>query len=188
MLVSIRTSATHGVILAEKISDILGYPTTNTLRPAMKAASIAELKKELVRLEHGELLDACLRLARFKKDNKELLTYLLFLQQDEATFANSLCAEIDEQFSLTPNAHKKTLRKLIRWMNKCMRFTKVKDTEIQVRLHFCRRLRSSKTPIRKSKVVINMYNGQLKKVRTVIEKLHNDIKNEVEREIQGLEL
>ena len=75
----------------------------------MKAASIAELKKELVRLEHGELLDACLRLARFKKDNKELLTYLLFQCQDEAAFANALCAEINEQFSLTPNAHKKTI-------------------------------------------------------------------------------
>jgi hypothetical protein len=154
----------------------------------MKAASIAQLKKELVQLEHGELLDACLRLARFKKDNKELLTYLLFLQQDEQAFANSLCAEITDQFSLTPNAHKKTLRKLIRWINKCMRFTKVKETEIRVRLHFCRSLRSSKTPIRKSKVVINMYNGQLKKVRTVIEKLHNDIRNEVERELQSLEL
>ena len=49
----------------------------------MKAASIADLKKELVRLEHGELLDVCLRLARFKKDNKELLTYFLFLSQDD---------------------------------------------------------------------------------------------------------
>ena len=49
----------------------------------MKAASIAELKKELVRREPGELLDACLSLARFKKDNKELLTYLLFLCHDE---------------------------------------------------------------------------------------------------------
>jgi hypothetical protein len=154
----------------------------------MKAASIAQLKKELVQLEHGELLDACLRLARFKKDNKELLTYLMFLQQDETAFANSLCAEIDEQFSLTPNPHKKTLRKLIRWMNKCLRFTKVKDTEIEVRLHFCRRLRSSKTPIRKSRVVINMYNGQLKKIRTIIEKLHDDIRHDVERQVQGLEL
>ncbi len=154
----------------------------------MKAASIAELKKELVRLDSGELLDACLSLARFKKDNKELLTYLLFLCQDEQGFANSLCDEIDEQFSLTPNAHKKTLRKLIRWMNKCLRFTKVKDTEIRVRLHFCRALRSSKTPIRRTKVVTNMYNGQLKKVRSVIEKLHIDIKSEVEREIQRLEL
>jgi len=155
---------------------------------AMKAASIAELKKELVRLEPGELLDACLSLARFKKDNKELLTYLLFLCHDELGFANSLCAEIDEQFALTPNAHKKTIRKLIRWMNKCLRFTKVKDTEIQVRLHFCRVLRASQTPMRNSKVVLNMYNGQLKKVRRVIEKMHDEIQREVEREIQELEL
>ena len=154
----------------------------------MKAASIAELKKELVKLEHGDLLEACLRLARFKKDNKELLTYLLFLCQDEQAFANSLCQEIDEQFLLTPNAHKKTLRKVIRWMNKCLRFTKVKDTEIQVRLHFCRSLRSSKTPIRRSKVVTNMYSGQLKKVRTIIEKLHDDIKFDVEQEVERLQL
>jgi len=154
----------------------------------MKAASIAQLKKELVRLDHGDLLEACLRLARFKKDNKELLTYLLFLCKDEQAFANSLCEEINEQFALTPNAHKKTLRKMIRWMNKCMRFTKVKDTEIQVRLHFCRVLRASKTPIRRSKVVINMYNGQLKKVRKAVEKEHEDIQREVEREVQALEL
>jgi len=154
----------------------------------MKAASIAELKKGLVRLEQGELLDLCLRLARFKKDNKELLTYLLFLCEDEQAFANSLCSEIDEQFRLTPKAHKKTLRKLIRWMNKCLRFTKVNDTEIQVRLHFCRVLRASKTPIRQSKVVVNMYNGQLKKVRGVIEKLHEDIRRDIDREVQKLEL
>lgn len=154
----------------------------------MKAASIAELKKGLVRLDQGELLEACLRLARFKKDNKELLTYLLFLSADEAGFANMLCGEIDQQFKLTPNANKKTLRKMIRWINKCMRFTKVKDTEIQVRLHFCRKLRSSETPMRNSRVIINMYNMQLKKVRRVIEKMHDDIKNDVEREIRKLEL
>ena len=154
----------------------------------MKPASIAQLKKELIRLENGELLDACLRLARFRKDNKELLTYLLFQSQEESVFASELCDEINEQFSLTPNAHKKTLRKMIRRINKCLRFTKVKDTEIRVRLHFCRCLRASKTPMHKSKVVVNLYNGQLKKVRTIIEKLHNDIKNEVQREIQALEL
>ena len=84
----------------------------------MKAASIAVLKKELMKLEHGDLLEACLRLARFKKDNKELLTYLLFLMPRRTGFRQHACAkEINEQFSLTPNAHKKTLRKVIRWMN-----------------------------------------------------------------------
>ena len=154
----------------------------------MKPASIAELKKTLVRLDHSDLLEVCLRMARFKKDNKELLTYLLFLSQDEQGFVNSLCSEIDEQFSLTPVAHKKTLRKVIRWMNKCLRFSKVKDSEVQVRLHFCRALKSSDTPIRSSRVIANMYSGQLKKVRTVILKFHEDIRHDVEREIQALEL
>ena len=154
----------------------------------MKAASIAELKKALVRLDQGDLLDACLSLARFKKDNKELLTYLLFLSQDEQGFVNSLCDEIDDQFLQTPNAHKKTLRKVIRWMNKCLRFSKIKDSEVQVRLHFCRAMKASNTPIRSSKVVTNMYTGQLKKVLKVIEKFHEDIQTDVEREVQALEL
>ena len=154
----------------------------------MKAASIAELKKALVRLDQSDLLDACLSLARFKKDNKELLTYLLFLSQDEQEFVNSLCEEIDGQFSLTPNAHKKTLRKVIRWMNKCLRFSKIKESEVQVRLHFCRALKASDTPIRSSKVVTNMYAGQLKKVRKAIEKFHEDIQREIERDVETLEL
>lgn len=154
----------------------------------MKAASIAELKKALVRLEHGELLETCLRLIRFKKDNKELLTYMLFLSQDEEGFADYLCQEIDEQFIETPNAHKKTLRKVIRWMNKCLRFTPVKDTEIQVRLHFVRSLRESKTPFRRNRVMTNMYNGQLKKVQKIIEKMHVDIRNDIQSELDELSL
>lgn len=154
----------------------------------MKAASIAELKKALIKLEHGDLLESCLRLARFKKDNKELLTYVLFLSHDEQGFADYLCSEIDDQFRLTPNAHKKTLRKLIRWMNKVLRFTKVKDTEVQVRLHFVRALRDSQTPFRRSRVMTNMYNGQLKKVTTVTQKLHEDIRNEIALEVEKLQL
>jgi hypothetical protein len=153
----------------------------------MKAASIAELKKALVRLEQGELLDACLRLARFKKDNKELLTYLLFLAENEQGYANYLCEEIDEQFALTPNAHKKTLRKTIRTMDKCLRFSGIKETEIQVRVHFCRALKASETPYKKSKVMLNMYTGQLKKIRKAIESFHEDLQYDYRQEIRDLE-
>ncbi|MCB0546499.1 MAG: hypothetical protein KDD19_02870 [Phaeodactylibacter sp.] len=44
----------------------------------MKAATIRELKQAMDNLSAGELVELCLRLARFKKENKELLTYLLF--------------------------------------------------------------------------------------------------------------
>lgn len=154
----------------------------------MQAASIAELKKKLVLLDQGELLDACLRLARFKKDNKELLTYLLFMSDDEPRYANYLCTEIDGYFELTPKAHKKTVRKIIRWMNKCLRFSGNKETEIQVRIHFCHALKSSKTPFRESRVMTNMYTGQLKKIDQAMAKLHEDIQAEYRMELERLQL
>ena len=119
----------------------------------MKAATIAELKRTLVTLDQGELLEAVLRLARFKKDNKELLTYLLYLSKDESSYVRLLCNGIDDQFSLTPNAHKKTLRKLIRWMDKCLRYSGNKDTETQFRIHICRSLLASDTPFHKLSLI-----------------------------------
>jgi len=154
----------------------------------MQAASIAELKKKLVQLDQGELLDACLRLARFKKDNKELLTYWLFMSKDERGYANYLCSEIDNYFELTPKAHKKTVRKIIRWMNKCLRFSGNKETEAQVRIHFCHTLASSETPFRESRVMTNMYTGQLKKIDQALSKMHDDIRAEFEMEKRRLKL
>lgn len=153
----------------------------------MNAASIAELKKALVQLDQDELLNACLRLARFKKENKELLTYLLFLSDDEQAYASYLCEEIDMHFSTTPNAQKKTLRKIIRWMDKCLRFSGVKETEVRVRLHFCRALKESKTPFRTSRVMTNMFTGQLKKIRKAMEKFHADLKFDINQELREIE-
>lgn len=153
----------------------------------MQAASIAEIRKALVQLDQGELLDACLRLARFKKDNKELLTYLLFLSQDEQAYVSYLCGEIDEQFAMTPNMHKKTLRKMIRWMDKCLRFSGAKETELEVRLYFCLALKRSDTPYRRHKVMTNMFTGQLRKIHKTLESLHPDVRAEYRGEIDALE-
>ena len=49
----------------------------------MKAATVAQLKKELQFKSQEETMQLCLRLARFKKENKELLTYLLFESDSE---------------------------------------------------------------------------------------------------------
>ncbi|MEM9142481.1 MAG: hypothetical protein AAGA86_05795, partial [Bacteroidota bacterium] len=61
----------------------------------MKAATVAQLKKELQHRPPDELLQLCLRLARFKKENKELLTYLLFEAHDEAGYIALVKAETD---------------------------------------------------------------------------------------------
>lgn len=153
----------------------------------MKAASLAEIKKRLVKLEQGEMLEACLRLARFKRDNKELLTYLLFASENEKAYVASLCAEIDQQFDTMNKSSlyyaKKSIRKTIRWMEKFIRYSGNKETELEVRIHFCKTLLASKVPIKKSKVTWNMLQSQLKKIDKALAKFHPDIEYEYRVEV-----
>lgn len=64
----------------------------------MKAASLSEIKKELLRNDPVQLSELILRLARYKKENKELLTYLLFESDNEAAFIESIKVETDAFF------------------------------------------------------------------------------------------
>ena len=56
----------------------------------MKAATIQEIKLELSETSPAKLKQLCLHLAKFKKENKELLTYLLFESHDEAASFRSV--------------------------------------------------------------------------------------------------
>ena len=64
----------------------------------MKAVNLPEIKKELNMLSSDELQQLCLRLARFKKENKELLTYLLFESHDESGYIATVKIFMDEEF------------------------------------------------------------------------------------------
>jgi len=61
----------------------------------MKAATIQEIKQELLALPHTELADITLRLARSKKENKELLTFLLFESHDISGYIETVKKEMD---------------------------------------------------------------------------------------------
>ncbi|MEM8734049.1 MAG: hypothetical protein AAGG44_07500 [Planctomycetota bacterium] len=152
----------------------------------MKAATISQLKKELVKLEHDELLNVCVRLAKFKVESKELLTYLLTKADDEIGYAGELCDEIDELLSSPGKIHKKTLRKVVRWMNKCLRFSGDKETELQVRIHFCRRIKEMRIGFGGCRVSQNIYAMQLKKIATAIEKVHPDLQYDFQQQLTGL--
>lgn len=93
----------------------------------MKTASIHELKEELLRTPTVDLAALCLRLAKYKKENKELLTYLLFEAHDEQGYIQSVNNEVDELFAEMNQSNlyyaKKTLRKILRIINKHIRYT-----------------------------------------------------------------
>lgn len=142
-------------------------------------------------MKSAELVALCLRLARFKKENKELLTYLLFEAPDEQAYIRGIQSEISELFGTVNSTHlyfaKKTLRKIVRVINKYTRYSGQKETEIELRLHFCRELLDSGIPFRQQPVILNLYRGQLKKIETTIASLHEDLQFEYRRELERLE-
>jgi len=152
----------------------------------MKAATISQLKKELAKLDHDDLLDVCVRVAKFKVESKELLTYLLMRADDEVGYANDLCDEIDQQLSMSGLIHKKTLRKVVRQMDKSLRFSGDRETELQVRIHFCRRIKGKKIRFGTCRVSANMYATQLKKIEKSIDKVHPDLQFDYAQQMSGL--
>ena len=92
----------------------------------MKTASIRELKEELSRHTGAEVISLCLRLARFKKENKELLTYLLFEAGNEEDFVAGIKSETTEAFKAINSSNiylaKKSIRKILRTINKYIRY------------------------------------------------------------------
>ena len=64
----------------------------------MKTASLKEIKTELYRLHPARIQELCIQMAKFKKENKELLTYLLFGAYDETAYIEEVKSLIDEQF------------------------------------------------------------------------------------------
>jgi hypothetical protein len=157
----------------------------------MKAATIHEIKQELQSLSPARLSELCLRLAKFKKDNKELLTYLLFEAADEGAYISSIKKSIDEEFEGLPKPNlyltKKSLRKVLRVTAKQIRYTGSPQAEVELLTYFLRKLNTSGISYRDSPVLVNLYRTQLKKVRGVIDGMHEDLQYDYLRELKGLE-
>ena len=156
----------------------------------MKAATIHDLKQELLNTPAEQLADLCIRLAKFKKENKELLSYLLFEAFDEQAYIENIKAEMMEQFGEINTSSiyfvKKSLRKILRILNKYIRYTGSAETEVKLLLFFCVTLKESGIAVEKNPVIKNMYQNQLKKITKAIAGMHEDLQYEYTRELDEL--
>ena len=157
----------------------------------MKAASINEIKQELTAISPATLLSLCIRLAKYKKENKELLSYLLFEAHDETAYIENVKQQMEDQFgeiNLT-NVYfiKKSLRKILRLTGKHIRYTASKQAEIELLLHFCSLIKTSSIPIQRNAVLKNLYQFQLKKIAKVIATLHEDLQYDYIKQLKHLE-
>jgi len=156
----------------------------------MKAVTVKEIKTELSHLSHDEIMQLCLRLSKFKKENKELLTYLLFESENEDTFITSVKLEIDEQFELintkTYYFIKKSVRKILRSIKKYIRYSKITETEVILLLYFCEKLQNLKPSIKKNTVLLNIYKRELVNANKKISLLHEDLQYDYGLEAEKL--
>lgn len=156
----------------------------------MKAATIHELKQELINTPAEKLVELCVRLAKFKKENKELLTYLLFESFDEQAYIENIKTEMLQQFQEINSSSlyfvKKSLRKIIRILNKYIRYTGSAEAEVKLLLFFCITLLQSGIPVEKNPVIKNMFQNQLKKISKIMATMHEDLQYEYAKELEPL--
>ena len=156
----------------------------------MKIASVKELKDELKHRSKEELLEYCLQLSKFKKENKELLTYLLFDSTDEEEYIRQIKLDMDDQFQEinTKNFYliKKSVRKILKGIKKYIRYSKKKETEVELLLYFCSKLINFKPSIKRNTTLLNLYTRQLNMAKKAISLLHEDLQYDYEQELENI--
>lgn len=154
-------------------------------------ASVSELKRELQGLSAQRLTELCLRLAKYKKENKELLAYLLFESGDESVFIRNVKLETDESFAAmnTTNIYyaKKSIRKILRTLNKYIRFSGRPETAAELLMHFCSAVQATGIKLNKSTALQNLYNAQIVKIKKHISTMHEDLQYDLLKELAVLQ-
>lgn len=156
----------------------------------METASIAELKKELKHLQPEELTEICLRLAKYKKANKEMLHYLLFEAHQEENYVQKAKEEISKRFVEMPvNAMfftTKYIRKTLRIAKQYAQYSKLAQTETELLIHFCTELKACKSIWKKHQAIQSIFDRQMEKISKDLQKLHEDLQYDYARMLEKI--
>jgi hypothetical protein len=157
----------------------------------MKGASSNEIKAALHNLSPKEMLQICMRMSKYKKENKELLTYLLYEADNEIQYIDNIKLEIDTYFEnmvvLTFSNMLKKLRKIIRIANKYIKFSGSKNVEVAVLIHIGYKLKPF-TQQTSSTALLNLYNRQIIKIDKALLKLEEDLQYDYKNDITALQI
>lgn len=156
----------------------------------MMSASTEDIRKELQKLPPKKVLDLTLRLARFKKENKELLTYLLFEAGDEQGYVHSLRLEIDALLAdvqKAPSATiKKQLRRVTRLITRQSKYIGSKWAAVDLHLYFCNELRSHPDQLLKITSANTIFHQQLNKAAKLLPALEADLQYDYQQQLESL--
>ncbi len=157
----------------------------------MKAATAKELRDELKDKTAVELREIVLRLSRFKKENKELLSYLLFEAHHEDDYIATIKSHIDRQMLEINTANgyyaKKGIRRLLKETKKFIRYSGNKETEVALLIHYCRSLQETHPSLMSNRIIKDIVKRQIVLIKVRISTLHADLQYDYERELNDID-
>jgi hypothetical protein len=149
--------------------------------------NLQSVKKELQHLSSGQIAELCLRLAKYKKENKELLSYLLFEADNEQSYITGIKEEMDALFAEQPTHYyyiAKSMRKILKLITKHTKFMASKPAEIDLLLHYCQQYVNHVDRRTGYKPLKQLLHKQLEKVAKLIGALHEDLQYDYKAEFE----
>lgn len=157
----------------------------------MKTASVSELKKELIHHSKEDLIELINKFIKYSKENKELLHYLLFEADFEESYIQKIKTEIGQEFDAldtrTWKTMKKSIQRILRMIKKHIKYSKVKQTEIELLLYFCQRMRELNIRLDRNPIILNIYKRQINAINKALATLHEDLQYDYLKEIETAE-
>ncbi len=151
--------------------------------------NLQSVKKELQHLSSSQLTDLCLRLAKYKKENKELLSYLLFEAGNEAGYIEGIKEEVEDLYKTLPHHsyyQAKLLRKILKLIAKHTKFMASKPAEIDLLMHFCEQYIKRIERKITYKPLRQLLSKQLEKAGKLIGNLHEDLQFDYQSDFEKL--
>jgi len=81
---------------------------------------------------------------------------------------------------------RKSTRKILSSIKKHIRYSKKKETEAELLLYFCKKLKTFKPSISRSMRLQNIFDTQVRMIKKAIEKLHEDLQYDFQLELDEL--
>ena len=158
---------------------------------AITTYGLKEIKTELKHMSSTQLAELCLRMVKYKKENKELLAYLLFEAHDQQVFIEGIKAESGLMYSqLSSQSYQmaKNIRKILRFINKQIKFMGSKQGEVELLIQFCKDYLDYADRKANYKPLRQILIRQLTKVKMTISKLQEDLQFDYLQEFNELVL
>jgi hypothetical protein len=81
---------------------------------------------------------------------------------------------------------KKSVRKILRYAKKQIRFTLKKEVAVEVLIHFCLKMKTIRPSISNNKMLSNIYDRQIAAIQKDISTLHEDLQYDYQQKLDAL--